>query len=300
MKRVPEGLTEAVAGFTGARPDTVRPLGGGDASAAYEVTLDNGENVFAKAAPENMPRALDAEAASLRWLAESRTVRVPLVHGADERWLITEHVESAAPTSEAAAEFGRELARLHSSGAAAHGCPPPGGPRDAWIGLAPMRDEASHDWPEFYRTLRVEPYVRSLVDSGTLRPSESETITEVCERLDDLPGADEPPARLHGDLWSGNVHWGSDPRDGGTRVWTIDPAAHGGHRETDLAMLRLFGCPQLDTVLDAYESEAPLAEGWRSRVGLHQLFPLLVHGVLFGRGFATRAVTAAQEALRSL
>ena len=83
---------------------------------------------------------------------------------------------------------------------------------------------------------------------------------------------EEPPARLHGDLWNGNVLWGQE-----SRVWLIDPAAYGGHRELDLAMLALFGLPHLPRVLEAYQERAPLAEGWEERVPLHQLFPLLVH-----------------------
>ena len=98
----------------------------------------------------------------------------------------------------------------------------------------------------------------------------------------------EPPARLHGDLWSGNVLWAPDG------AWLIDPAAHGGHRETDLAMLALFGCPHLDHVLAAYDETAPLADGWRARVPTHQLFPLLVHVVLFGRSYTAQAVAAAR------
>src|SRR6185503_15289651 len=86
-----------------------------------------------------------------------------------------------------------------------------------------------------------------------------------------LAGPPEPPARLHGDLWSGNVLWGRD----GT-AWLIDPAAYGGHREVDLAMLRLFGSPGRH-FLDAYEERFPLASGHEERVELYQLFPLLVH-----------------------
>ncbi|WP_159058348.1 fructosamine kinase family protein, partial [Streptomyces europaeiscabiei] len=114
----------------------------------------------------------------------------------------------------------------------------------------------------------------------------------VCARLPDLAGPAEPPARLHGDLWNGNVLWGAD---GHARL--IDPAAHGGHRETDLAMLALFGCPHLGHILDGYQRAAPLADGWQDRVGLHQLFPLLVHAVLFGRGYADQALQAARAAL---
>jgi fructosamine-3-kinase len=114
----------------------------------------------------------------------------------------------------------------------------------------------------------------------------------VCERIDELAGPPEPPARLHGDLWSGNVLWSGDG------AWLVDPAAHGGHRETDLAMLALFGCPHLSIVLAAYDEAYPLADGWRRRVALHQLFPLLVHTVLFGGGYAEQTIAAARAALR--
>jgi len=89
------------------------------------------------------------------------------------------------------------------------------------------------------------------------------------------------------------VLWSTD------RAWLIDPAAHGGHRETDLAMLALFGCPHLDMVRAAYDEAAPLASGWRARVPLHQLFPLLVHVVLFGRSYAAQTVAAAHAGLRA-
>ena len=97
----------------------------------------------------------------------------------------------------------------------------------------------------------------------------------------------EPPARLHGDLWSGNVLWTADA------AVLIDPAAHGGHREADLAMLALFGAPHLERVLAAYAEAAPLADGWRDRVLLHQVHPLLLHAVLFGGGYGAQAVRAA-------
>ena len=188
--------------------------------------------------------------------------------------------------------FGRDLAALHAAGAPAFGAPPPNGPVDAFIGLAPMRNEPADDWPRWYAEQRVLPYLRRAVDQGTVRIGEATVVERLCEELPGLAGPAEPPARLHGDLWSGNVLWAADGR-----VWLIDPAAHGGHRETDLAMLGLFGCPHLEQVLDGYREEAPLAEGWRERVGVHRLFPLLVHAVLFGRGYAEQALAVARTAL---
>lgn len=241
------------------------------------------------------PRANAAEAAGLRWLATG-DVPIPEVYAHDEDWLLMQYVPSAQPTPEAAQAFGRGLAALHLRGAPAFGAPPPDGPREAWIGLAPMHNTEEPDWATFYAAHRIEPYLRDATDHGLLDAREAGIISQVCERIDAIAGPAEPPARLHGDAWSGNLHWASDG------LWLIDPAAHGGHRETDLAMMRLFGAPLLDVILDAYadaaaDASAPLADGWRERTGLHQLFPLLVHTVLFGGAYARQAVAAARSAL---
>ncbi len=149
-----------------------------------------------------------------------------------------------------------------------------------------MRNVAGESWPEWYAEHRVQPYVRMAVDAGML---DAPAFERAIARIPAMAGPPEPPARLHGDLWSGNVLW-----DGRGAV-LIDPAAHGGHRETDLAMLRLFGCPGLERIIAAYDEVAPLAEGCRERIGLHQLFPLLVHTVLFGQSYAGQAVAAARS-----
>ncbi|MGW4214579.1 fructosamine kinase family protein [Lentzea sp. NPDC004789] len=229
------------------------------------------------------PRATTAEAAGLRWLRVPGGPPVPSVHSCDDGVLVIDEIPHGTPNLQAAVTFGRRLATLHLAGAPAFGAPPPGGPREATIGMAPMRNEPAPSWPEWFASQRIEPYAAQAgIDMST-----------VCSRIAELAGPPEPPARLHGDLWSGNVLWGADDQ-----VWLIDPAAHGGHRESDLAMLQLFGCPFLDHVLGAYQEVAPLADGWQARVPLHQLFPLLVHAVLFGGGYRSQAVAAARAALR--
>ncbi|MFF7871313.1 fructosamine kinase family protein [Streptomyces qaidamensis] len=278
--------SDVVARLTGRAVSAARPLSG----VLTEVTLDDGRAVVVKRSSE--PGAARAEAAGLRWLAAAGNVRLPAVHGQEEGLLVIDRVAQGRPNREAAVRFGRDLAALHAAGAPAFGAPPPGGPVDAYIGLAPMRNEQGTDWPIWYAEQRVLPYLRRAVDQGTVLAGEAAVVERLCERLPALAGPAEPPARLHGDLWSGNVLWAADGR-----VWLIDPAAHGGHRETDLAMLRLFGCPHLERVLDGYQAAAPLADGWAERVGVHQLFPLLVHAVLFGRGYAEQALTVARSAL---
>ena len=135
------------------------------------------------------------------------------------------------------------------------------------------------------------PYLRRAAGTGALTGSDTRLVEEVISRIDDLAGPPEPPSRIHGDCWSGNVLWS------GGRGWLVDPAAQGGHRETDLAMLALFGAPHLDRILAAYQEVAPLAEGWRSRVPLHQLHPLLVHACLYGRSYRESVLAAARAAL---
>ncbi|MFE9499615.1 fructosamine kinase family protein [Streptomyces collinus] len=271
---------------------TGRPVAGGRRASGTpaEVTLDAGTVVMVKRG--DAPGAVRAEAAGLRWLGEAAAVRVPAVLGQDERWLVTERVPTGRPDEDAASRFGQALAALHAAGAPAFGAPPPGGPEEAYIGRAPMRNAPMPDWPAWYAEHRVLPYLRAAVDAGTVRPGEAAVVERVCGLLPELAGPAEPPARLHGDLWNGNVLWGAD---GDVRL--IDPAAHGGHRETDLAMLRLFGCPHLERVVTGYQDMAPLADGWRERVGMHQLFPLLVHAVLFGRDYAEQALGAARNTL---
>ncbi len=229
------------------------------------------------------PRATAAEVAGLRWLAAAGSVPVPEVHSHDDEQLVIDRVPAGRPDAAAAERFGRGLARLHAAGAPAFGAAPPGGPVDAWIGLAPMANVPGDDWPSWYAAHRVLPYVRQAVDAGLL---EAAPFERACARL---TAPEEPPARLHGDLWNGNVLW--DGRD----AWLIDPAAHGGHRETDLAMLHLFGCPHLDRIVAAYDETAPLADGRHDRIGAHQLFPLLVHTVLFGQSYAGQALAAARS-----
>ncbi|MFI1000316.1 fructosamine kinase family protein [Streptomyces galbus] len=280
-----DGPLAAAARLTSARALRHRPL----STAVHEVDLDDGRTVVVKRG--DGPDAVRAEAAGLRWLARADAVPVPAVHGSDEHWLVTDRVPDGRPTPQGAVRLGRELAALHAAGAPAFGAPPPGGPREAAIGRAPMRNVPGDDWPTWYTEHRVLPYLRTAVDAGSLRPREAAELERLCARLPGLAGPAEPPARLHGDLWNGNVLWDADGR-----AWLVDPAAHGGHRETDLAMLHLFGCPHLDRVLDGYQETAPLADGWRDRIGLHQLFPLLVHTVLFGRPYARQALAVAEAA----
>lgn len=277
-------LRDAVERLTGV---TVRREHGGSPA---RCELADGRTVMVKNGAAD-PSSTPAEAAGLAWIAVPGGPPVPEVLGADDAWLVTTLVEPGRPSREHGVEFGRRLAVLHAAGADGFGAAPPGGPESAWIGRTRMRNgPGAASWPEWYAAQRIEPYLRAAHDAGDL--PDTAVFDRVCARLPELAGPPEPPARLHGDLWSGNVAWAPDG------AWVIDPAAHGGHRETDLAMLDLFGLPHLDAVRRGYQEVCPPADGWAARVPLHQLFPLLVHTVLFGGGYAGQAVAAARAALR--
>ena len=262
------------------------PVAGGDISTATRIRLSDGTTALMKTFHQAPEGFFEAEVRGLRWLAEADGVAVPEVLGHDHECVILRWVEPGKSTVDAAIAFGQALAATHGAGVAAYGMDDEG-----YIGRLPLPNRTAPTWAEFYATRRVLPYLKLARDRGAASEQDAATIESVIGRLPDLL-PEEGPVRLHGDLWNGNVLWGLD---GVVRV--IDPAAYGGHREADLAMLSLFGLPHLPRVLDAYSEAAPLAEGWEDRLGLHQLFPLLVHACMFGGGYAARAsATAARYA----
>ncbi len=240
----------------------------------WRLGLADGRDVFVKAREDAPEGFFAAEAAGLRWLAEAAGgPPLPEVLAQDRELLVLPWLPADSGGPAAAVErLGRELATLHAAGAPAFGAARPG-----WIGAAPLDNRPCDTWADFYGARRIEPYVRLLRDAG-LDAEDAAVFDRLLGRLPGVAGPEEPPARLHGDLWTGNVLWS------GGRGWLIDPAGHGGHRETDLAMLELFTLPRLGRLLAAYQEVAPLAPGWQQRRRLHQLHPLLVHALLFPSG----------------
>ncbi len=231
------------------------------------------------------------EAAGLRWLGEASAAggaTVVGVRAVDERHIELDHVRAATATSAAAEAFGRALAATHAAGAEAFGAGPPGWVGDGYIGRQVLPLRPYRRWGESYAELRLLPYARAARDGGTLDDACVAGVERVCARLvagefDD----DRPPARIHGDLWGGNVLYAA------AGAVLIDPAAHGGHGQTDLAMLALFGTPHRHRVEAAYAEAARLPADWQERTGLHQLHPLLVHAVTHGRSYGVEAAEVA-------
>lgn len=268
-------------------------LGGGDVAESYRCELSDGRTVFAKTHRRPPPGFFTTEATGLRWLREPGVVAVPevlAVSDGDGRlppMLVLEWIDEGRGRATTETELGRSLARLHRTGA------PSFGREDRrTTGSRALPNDPCDTWAEFYATRRLEPLHRLASEAGALPDRTLGDLRRVADRLGDLGGPPEPAARLHGDLWAGNR---LVDRDG--RSWLIDPAAHGGHREFDLAMMRLFGGYGAECFA-AYQDEFPLAEGWEQRVPLHQLAPLVVHAIKFGGGYASATQRALDAVLR--
>jgi fructosamine-3-kinase len=282
------GWEEAVGRALGARVASTRSVSGGDINEAHQIALDDGRVLFAKTNRHADPAMFPAEARGLAWLAEAGALRVPkvlAVSGEAPSFLVLERIEPARRRPDFDERLGRGLAALHRFGAAQFGLD-----HDNFIGRLPQSNRPAATWAEFYRSRRLEPQLRQAADAGLASPRLRRDGERLLATLEDVVGPPEPPARLHGDLWGGNllVDEAGDP-------CLIDPAVHGGHRELDLAMMRLFG--GFGTrVFSAYDEAFPLAPGHQDRVPLYQLYFLLVHVNLFGGSY----VASVERALAAL
>ena len=283
-------IAEAAARALGRELAGARRVPGGDINSAWRLELEGGLQAFVKARPDAAPGEYATEAAGLAWLAEGGA-RAPAVLAVDDAFLALEWIDGGRLDAAGEEELGRELAELHRSGAPAFGAPPPGAPfaglRLGDVELAPATGDALGG------VLRRGPACAAAAHGGGPRRAARRRGRRraACDRArGELAGPLEPPARLHGDLWQGNVLAGAD---GFARL--IDPAAYGGSREIDFAMLRFFGTPA-PRMLAAYEEAYPLAPGHEARVAFHQLLPRLVHAILFGGSYGAGVVAAARRA----
>jgi fructosamine-3-kinase len=291
-----DGVTTAVERGLRTRVTRSSAIHGGDVAQSFRIELDGGRVVFAKTQRDAPPGAFSTEASDLEWLRDAAAVAVPavlLVSDGDPandvpNHLVLEWIEegrSGVSSAAVEAELGRALAALHRAGA-----PCFGRLDGATTGSLALPNDPDGSWPTFYARERLVPLNRLAHDAGALPDDVVAAIDRVAARIDRLAGPAEPPARLHGDLWAGNRLV-----DVSDRSWLIDPSSYGGHREVDLAMMRLFGGFG-SACFAAYHEAFPLDDGWSDRVGLYQLAPLVVHAIKFGGSY----VRGVRSALRGL
>lgn len=253
-----------------------QPLGGGDIGDSTKAALEDGRAVFIKRASKAPADFFTAEARgleALRAAAPADLLRVPKVLLASEDGLVLEWLEPGARGDDYWERFGAGLAAIH-------GLPQPhfGFEHDNYCGLTPQPNPHFSDGFHFFASARLQHQARLARDRGRLGQAECRKLDRLCERLD-LWIPDQPPALIHGDLWSGNAHTG--PR--GEPV-LIDPAAHYGWAEADLAMTTLFG--RFDARFYAsYREHSTVAADWEERADLYNLYHLLNHLNLFGESY---------------
>jgi fructosamine-3-kinase len=272
-------LREKLTALLGEPPQRVQVVRGGDVGRSWRVQVA-GQDLFVKTYAENeasegVARRLAAEARGLAWLAEPEAIRLPEVRAVSESWLVLEWIEPGPASAATEEALGRGLAALHRAGAARFGLE-----TGNFIGRLPQSNQASESWADFYATRRLQPLLARARARGLLSSALERLAWQLLAVLPQRVGPAEPPARLHGDLWAGNWICAAN----GSPV-LIDPAVYGGHREIDLAMMRLFGGFG-ERVFAAYAELHPLAAGCEERVPLYQLYPLLVHLNLFGVSYA--------------
>jgi len=258
-----------LAAALGTKIVRVEPVNGGDINDAYRVELADRRTVFVKTHRSPPPGMYAAEAAGLAWLAEG-PLRTPRVLAAGDSVLALEWLELGDRDRTSEERLARGLASLHARGAPTFGLD-----RGNYLATIPQDNTPESDIVTFYVERRLRPLV------AQLGLPELDAQLDALAQLPDRFGPPEPPARLHGDLWWGNVGFSR-----GEPV-LVDPAVYGGHREIDIAMLMLFGGVS-ETFISAYTEVFPLAPEWRSRVHLWQLYPVAAHGVLFGSGYTTQ------------
>lgn len=266
----------------------VTPLSGGDIADAYRLDTPDGP-LFLKTRRRPTPDLFEREAAGLRVLRAHApaALGVPEVLREDASGLVLEWIEEGRRGGGSEVALGRGLAELHRATN-----PTFGAIDDAlagYLGSAEVDLTPTASWPEFFVERRVRPLTDRAIREGRIDPRARGLVDRIAERADALCGPPEPPALVHGDLWAGNRLVDAQGRN-----WLIDPACHWGHREQDLAMMMLFGGFGADCFA-AYDEAFPLADGWRGRIELNQLPPLLVHAILFGGGYGASALAVLQR-----
>jgi fructosamine-3-kinase len=254
-----------------------RPLAGGDINQVYRVRMiDSEEFVLKLNLKDRFPKMFEKEASGLEMLhsagCNTPGVKMTFAEG-DQQFLILEFIEEGRPTSTSWERFGSQLASLHSRTDEFFGLD-----QDNYIGSLVQINERDESWTEFFITNRMKPLIKKATDRSLMGTNHRKSFESLFSRLSDLI-PNERPSLLHGDLWSGNLMF-----DNGGEPVFIDPAVYYGHREVDIAMTRMFGGFN-SSFLGSYIEVKPLEPGWEERLDLHNLYPTLVHLVLFGSSY---------------
>ena len=255
--------------------ESITLLIGGSINQVYLCQTNDGHIVIKLNERDQFPNMFQREAEGLK-LLRSSTFRIPevIAHGDYEEWsyLIMEYIDSHG-TSIDQHEFGHKLAQMHLQTDPKFGLG-----IDNYIGSLSQCNKQEATWATFYAACRLNPLIKLAYDQNMVENKMLKSFENLYNELHNVI-PNEVPALLHGDLWQGNLI--CDEHSGPV---LIDPAVYYGHREMDMAMLQIFGSISPDT-LEAYNNTYPLQKDWEKRIDIHQLYPLLVHLILFGESY---------------
>ncbi|HPE98523.1 MAG: fructosamine kinase family protein [Chitinophagales bacterium] len=255
------------------------PVGGGCINDCYQLRTDQDTFFLKVNDAKAFPKMFKAEARGLTLLADHFQGAIPQVVYeevfGDRQYLLLTWIEQGSAGPNGMALLGEFLARMHRVSAPVFGLD-----TDNYMGSLPQQNTPTESFADFYRDSRLMPLYKQAAERGVMHANAA--FDKLCNRLEEIIPA-ENPSLVHGDLWSGNVLFDTN----GTPV-LIDPAVAYSHRECDIAMSMMFGGFD-QSFYDAYDQNHPLVPGWEARIPLFQLYPLLVHVILFGGSYVRQA-----------
>jgi len=253
----------------------LKSVSGGDINEAYHIKTSDKDLFIKLNKPDLFPGMFNAEMLGLKLLHELSdfVIPKPLFSGKTPEcdFLIMDWVDLTSHGDWK--KFGKTLAEMHLRTHEKFGLN-----HQNYIGSLQQDNTFEQTWSEFYTNRRLNPLCKKAYDNGQIDAPMLKAFEKLYQRLDEIYPI-ESPSLLHGDLWSGNRAFTSD-----NIPCIYDPAVYYGHREMDLAMTKLFGGFP-DEMYQAYQQSYPLESGWKNRIPIGQLFPLLVHVILFGGGY---------------
>ena len=256
---------------------SAKTLGGGSINETCSITTNAGDFFLKYNFADRFPHMFASEARGLEILRKSGALAIPEVIGHAEAgkfaFLLLELIIPETKIPLFWDDFAAGLAALHRTTNTKFGLD-----HDNYMGSLTQSNNFHDDWPGFFTQERIEKQVKLGRDSGAIPPQTAYLFERLYKLLPGIVPA-EPPALIHGDLWSGNFITGH-----AGKACLIDPAVHYGHRESDIAMSKLFGGFPAEFYA-AYERAFPLEKGWEERVDVLNLYPLLIHVNLFGGGY---------------
>ena len=281
---LPEPIEKSVIEFLNNRnPDTsaeihnTQPVSGGSINSAYRLETSQGDYFLKYNHAGRYPGMFEKEARGLKLLREPEVIPVPEVllagEAEEQAYLLMDYVDSAREASDLWDDFGENLAALHAVKSERFGLD-----HHNYMGSLYQHNNLHDDWTEFFIVERLERQVKLAREDGNLGRSDVSGFERLYRRLDEIFPPVEP-SLIHGDLWSGNFM-----TDANGRACLIDPAVYFGHPEVDIAMSTLFGGFS-ERFYEAYNQHNPLEKGWRDRMDIYNLYPLMVHVNLFGGGY---------------